>query len=70
MVVPRTEEKKHIYHRPRSPNLSDRKRQHKTTEVCVIGAIELIGRSCDTIWTKICKTYKITVRPASATISD
>ncbi|KAL4225729.1 hypothetical protein ACF0H5_016418 [Mactra antiquata] len=43
MAVHRSEEKRHIYHRPRSPNISDRKRQHKTTELCVIGAIELIG---------------------------
>ncbi|XP_060602621.1 uncharacterized protein LOC132755719 isoform X2 [Ruditapes philippinarum] len=43
MAVPRTDEKKYIYGRPRSPGVSDRKRQHKSTEVCVIGAIEIIG---------------------------
>ncbi|XP_052798418.1 uncharacterized protein LOC128230299 isoform X2 [Mya arenaria] len=43
MSVPKVEEKRHIYGRPRSPSLVDRKRPHKTVEVCVIGAVEVIG---------------------------
>lgn len=60
MVVPRTDERKFIYGRPRSPGISDRKRQHKSTEVCVMGAIEIIGRSRESlnlskcVWFFIC----------------
>lgn len=43
MTVPK--EEKSIYQRSRSPNPSDRKRSHKHVEVCVIGAIEVIGKS-------------------------
>ncbi|KAH3887827.1 hypothetical protein DPMN_011849 [Dreissena polymorpha] len=43
LAVPRTEEKRHIYGPPRTPSFGDRKRTHRTVEVCVIGAVEVIG---------------------------
>ncbi|KAK3581466.1 hypothetical protein CHS0354_031791 [Potamilus streckersoni] len=42
MAVLKVEEKKPAYPRPKSPYL-DRKRPHRSMEVCVIGAIEIIG---------------------------
>jgi len=44
LSVQKVEEKRHIYGRPRSATTADRKRQHKTVEVCVIGAVEIIGQ--------------------------
>ncbi|KAL3842639.1 hypothetical protein ACJMK2_020630 [Sinanodonta woodiana] len=42
MAVLKGEEKKPAYQRPKSPS-QDRKRLHRSLEVCVIGAIEIIG---------------------------